>query len=196
MKALIMVDIQNDFLSVGNLAVPEGDAVIPMVNNIADDYSLIAATQDWHPPGHLSFASNHSGRDPFETIDLDGLEQILWPDHCQWGTRGAEFPESLDTDRVAAIFRKGMDPRVDSYSGFYDNGRRHKTGMDAWFREMDVDSVDIVGLAGEVCVAYTARDAADLGFDVTLIEDGTRSLDRKEFEREADDLEGRGVKIV
>ena len=195
MKALIIVDIQKDFLPGGSLAVPEGDAVIPVVKRLSEDYPLIAATQDWHPPGHLSFASSHEGREPFETVELEGLEQILWPDHCTWGSAGAAFPEALDTDRVAAVFRKGMDPRVDSYSGFFDNGRRHKTGLAEWLRGMDVDAVDIVGLAAEVCVAYTARDAAALGFATTLLTDGTRALAEDDFKKTLDDLRATGVQV-
>lgn len=195
MKALIIVDIQKDFLPGGTLAVPEGDDVIPVVNRLAEDYPLIAATQDWHPPGHLSFASSHEGRKPFETVELDGLEQILWPDHCTWGSTGAAFPKSLDTGRVAAVFRKGMDPRVDSYSGFFDNGHRHKTGLAEWLRGMEVDALDIVGLAAEVCVAHTARDAAALGFATTLLTDGTPALSEDDFAKTLDDLRAKGVRV-
>ncbi len=195
MKALIIVDIQRDFLPGGSLAVPEGDAVVPVVNRLAETYPLVAATQDWHPPGHLSFASSHKGRAPFETIELDGLEQILWPDHCTWGSEGAAFPDTLDTGRVAAVFRKGMDPRVDSYSGFFDNDRRRKTGLAEWLRGMDVDAVDIVGLAAEVCVAYTARDAAALGFHTTLLTEGTRALSADDFKKTLHDLRSAGVQV-
>ncbi len=195
MKALILVDIQNDFLPGGKLAVEGGDAIIPVVNALIPRYPLVAATQDWHPPDHLSFASRHEGRHPFDKIRLDGLEQILWPDHCVQGSRGAEFPETLKTEPAAAIFRKGMDPRVDSYSAFFDNGRRHRTGLAEWLRGMEVDEVHVAGLAAEVCVAYTARDAAELGFATTIIEDGTRALSAAEFARVRAELTARGVRF-
>lgn len=193
MKALLLVDIQNDFLPGGALAVPQGDAILPAVNRIAGDYPLVAATQDWHPPGHLSFASSHEGKEPFDKIELDGLEQTLWPDHCVWDSEGAAFARDLDTGPVSAIFRKGMDPRVDSYSGFFDNGKRHATGLAEWLRAHGVDTLDIVGLAGEVCVAFTARDAVNLGFTVNLLENGIRALDAKAFEVCRRELRDQGV---
>ena len=193
MKALLLVDIQTDFLPGGALAVPEGDAILPVVNRIAGDYPLVAATQDWHPPGHLSFASSHEDKKPFDKIELDGLEQTLWPDHCVWNTEGAAFARDLDTGPVSAIFRKGTDLHVDSYSGFFDNGRRHHTGLEEWLRAHKVDTLDIVGLAAEVCVSYTARDAAALGFKVTVLENGTRWLDEQVFKECKTDLQSRGV---
>ena len=130
MKALILVVIQNDFLPKGNLPVPDGDQIIPIVNKIEKQFELVVATQDWHPARHKSFASNHEEKNPFEVIDLNGLEQTLWPDHCVQGTSGADFPDQLNMNRVEAIFRKGTDAEIDSYSGFYDNGHRKSTGPD------------------------------------------------------------------
>jgi len=196
MKALIIVDAQRDFMPGGNLPVEGGDAIIPVINELIRKFPLAAVTQDWHPPGHLSFASSHEGRQPFDTIDLDGIEQTLWPDHCVWGTPGAEFPDALNLDPARAIFRKGMDLRVDSYSGFFDNGRRRKTGLAEWLRAMEADSVAVVGLAAEICVAYTARDAAELGFDTTVVEDGTRALSEEAFANAADDLRSKGAKLL
>lgn len=196
MKALILVDIQNDFLPGGALAVPDGDAIIPVVNKLIQRYPLVAATQDWHPPGHLSFASSHPGKRPFETIELDGVEQTLWPDHCQWGSLGAAFADGLQLGRVSAIFRKGMDRQVDSYSGFFDNQRRRKTGLAEWLRAMEVDEIHIAGLAAEICVAYTARDAAELGFKVAIAEDATRPLDPKDFARCAVELRASGIRVA
>lgn len=195
MKALIIVDVQRDFLPGGALPVPEGDRIVPVINRLQPHYELVVLTQDWHPPTHLSFASNHPGRRPFETIELDGLQQVLWPDHCVWGTPGAGFADALDTTRAAAIFRKGMDPRVDSYSGFFDNGRKHKTGLGDWLRGMGVTEVHVVGLAADYCVAYTARDAAELGFKTVIIEDATRPISPPGFARMAEDLRKCGVRI-
>ncbi|MCX8107658.1 MAG: bifunctional nicotinamidase/pyrazinamidase [Verrucomicrobiae bacterium] len=193
MKALIIVDVQRDFLPGGALAVPEGDAVIPVLNAIQQRYDLVVLTQDWHPPDHLSFASNHAGSQPFEITTLDGLPQVLWPDHCVWNTPGAEFAKELDTSRAAAIFRKGMDTRVDSYSAFFDNGRRRKTGLGDWLRAMGVTEVHIGGLAADYCVAYTARDAAELGFTTVVVEDATRPISVAGFVRMSEDLRSRGV---
>ena len=196
MKALILVDVQCDFMPGGNLPVAEGDRILPVINRCVERYPLVAVTQDWHPPGHLSFASSHEGCEPMEVIELDGLEQILWPDHCIQGTDGADFPEELNLNPAAAIFRKGADPKVDSYSAFFDNGRRHKTGLAEWLRAMNVDTVHVAGLAAEVCVAYTARDAAEQGFKVAVIEDGTRALSEEDFEKVKKKLSDKGVRFA
>ncbi len=196
MKALIIVDVQRDFLPGGALPVPEGDAVIPVLNRIQARYPLVALTQDWHPPDHLSFASQYPGHRPFDRIQLEGLDQVLWPDHCVWNSPGAALAETLDTGRAAAIFRKGMDRRVDSYSGFFDNGRRRKTGLAEWLRGLGVTEVHVGGLAADYCVAYTARDAAELGFDVVVLEDATRPISAQGFEQIAAELRQRGVRIA
>lgn len=196
MKALILVDIQHDFLPGGLLPVPGGDAILPVVNRIQPHYDLIALTQDWHPPDHLSFASRHAGRRPFEKIDLDGIDQVLWPDHCEWDTSGAAFADGLNFARASAIFRKGMDPRVDSYSAFFDNARRRQTGLAGWLRGLNVDEVHIAGLAADYCVTYTARDAVELGFKTAVLEDGTRALSPADFAVTAADLRRRGVVIA
>lgn len=184
MKALIIVDIQNDFLPGGALAVNKGDEVIPVINNLQQFgyFDLIVATQDWHPQNHKSFASNHSGKTTFEKIMLNGLEQILWPDHCVQGTKGADFPSNLDTKKIEAIFRKGMDVNVDSYSGFFDNGKRKDTGLAAYLKGRKIDEIYVSGLAGDFCVFYTALDSADCGFKTFFIEDATRSIDKNSFE--------------
>ncbi len=195
MTALIIVDVQRDFLPGGPLPVPEGDAVIPVLNRIQGRYRLVALTQDWHPPGHLSFAANHPGRKPLERIELDGLEQVLWPVHCVWNSPGAALADTLDTGPAAAIFRKGMDPRVDSYSGFFDNGRQHKTGLAEWLRAMGVAEVHVAGLAADYCVASTARDAVELGFRVAILEDATRPISASGFAQLAAELRRRGVRI-
>lgn len=195
MTALIIVDVQRDFLPGGALAVPEGDAIIPVLNRIQAHYNVVALTQDWHPPNHLSFASNHPGRKPLEVIELGGLPQVLWPDHCVWNTPGAAVADALDTGRAAAIFRKGMDPRVDSYSGFFDNGRRHKTGLAEWLRGLGVTEVHVAGLAADYCVAWTAMDACDLGFRTVIVEDATRPISAEGFMRMKEDLRARGIRV-
>ena len=157
MHSLILVDIQNDFVPGGRLAVPEGDAIIPLANSLQKAFGLVVATQDWHPQSHKSFASNHPGKKPFDLIDLHGLEQVLWPDHCVQGSDGAAFHSALDIKRVEAMFRKGMDSEIDSYSGFYDNGMRKSTGLAGYLRERKVRKVFVCGLAADYCVAYTAR---------------------------------------
>lgn len=183
MNALIIVDIQNDFVPGGNLAVNKGDEIIPLVNELQyyDKFDLIVATQDWHPKEHKSFAANHSGKNIFEQINLNGLEQTLWPIHCVQSTFGAEFVSSLDMKKVEAIFRKGMDAEIDSYSGFFDNGKRKSTGLDSYLKGNNVTEVFVVGLAGDFCVYFTANDALELGFNTSIITTCTRSIDEKIF---------------
>ncbi|MDV3310702.1 MAG: bifunctional nicotinamidase/pyrazinamidase [Cyclobacteriaceae bacterium] len=196
MKALILVDIQYDFTTGGNLEVKQGEEIIPLVNTLQKQFELVVATQDWHPPNHLSFASNHPGRKPFETITLNGLEQVLWPDHCVQGTSGANFHEALDMKRVAAIFRKGMDPAIDSYSGFYDNGRLRNTGLAGYLRDRNVAEIFVVGLAGDYCVYFTARDALLEGFKCTIIADATRPISEDGFRNAKEDLKRHGGVIA
>lgn len=164
MQALILVDIQHDFLTGGALAVPDAEAVIDPIVALAAQVPLVVATQDRHPAGHESFASSHPGRAPFDTIDLHGLEQTLWPDHCVEGTHGAALHPVLHDLGVARVFPKGTNPRVDSYSGFFDNGRRGDTGLHDFLRGKGVDEVHVVGLATDYCVKFTALDAARLGY--------------------------------
>jgi nicotinamidase/pyrazinamidase len=178
MNALLIVDIQNDFLPGGALAVPEGDQVIPVINKLvaSEGFDLIIATQDWHPENHRSFASNHVQKNPGEVIDLNGLKQVLWPDHCIQGTAGAEFSQQLQMDKVEAIFRKGMDPEIDSYSGFYDNGHRKNTGLTGYLKERTVEKLFVCGLAADYCVKFTVLDALKEGFETVLFEDATRAV--------------------
>lgn len=177
MRALILVDIQHDFLPGGALAVRDGDAVIAVANAVQPRFDLVVATQDWHPPDHQSFAVHHPGRSPGDVIDLDGLSQVLWPVHCVQHSHGAAFPDALDRSRWAAIFPKGTDPRVDSYSGFFDNGKRRATGLGAWLKASGVQDVVVMGLATDYCVKFTAIDAAELGFATTLLVDGCRGVE-------------------
>lgn len=178
-QALIIVDLQPDFLPGGPLGVPEGDAIILTIMALMERFEIIVATQDWHPPDHGSFAANHPGCEPGEVIELDGLEQVLWPVHCVQGTPGAELiPELRAGRQPSAVFRKGTDPTVDSYSGFFDNGRRKSTGLGEWLKEQDVGAVVVCGLALDYCVKFTALDALSLGFETTLVRDATRPVER------------------
>ena len=196
MRALIIIDIQNDFCAGGTLEVPNGDQIIPLVNDLAGQFDLVVATQDWHPPTHKSFASNHRGKQPFEVITLGGLEQVLWPDHCVQGTRGAEFHPQLDIRPVEAVFRKGMDPEIDSYSGFYDNGRKKSTGLTGYLRERKVEEVYVCGLAADYCVYFTARDAVQSGFRTHYIEDATRAISADQFDAAREELAALGVVLL
>jgi nicotinamidase/pyrazinamidase len=196
MKALIIADIQNDFLPGGALSVPRGSEIIPLVNRLQKPFELVVATQDWHPASHGSFASNHSGKKPFEKVMLGGVEQILWPDHCVQGSAGAEFAVTFSMDRIEAIFRKGTDPHIDSYSAFFDNAHKKSTGLGDYLKGKGIKQVYVSGLAAEYCVFYTILDALELGFETFLIQDGTRALDGKDFERALVSIKSRGGKVI
>jgi nicotinamidase/pyrazinamidase len=198
MRALILVDLQNDFMPTGALPVPHGDDVIPVANSLLPKFELIVATQDWHPPTHGSFASNNPGRHPGELIDLHGLTQVLWPNHCVQGTAGAEFVKALDTGRIAKVFRKGTDPAVDSYSGFFDNGHRKETGLGEYLRGKGVDEVYVLGVATDYCVKFTALDAVRDGFRTVLVEDGCRGVNLRPEDSALAlaELSAAGVRVV
>jgi nicotinamidase/pyrazinamidase len=176
--ALLAVDVQNDFCPGGALAVPDGDAVVPVINRLAGRFAHIVLTQDWHPPDHHSFASQHGGRRPFETVQLGYGPQTLWPDHCVAGTCGAEFHGGLDVSRAELVLRKGFRRGIDSYSAFFENDRRTATGLAGYLRERGLRRLHIAGLATDYCVAWSALDAAALGFEaVVVIEDACRAID-------------------
>lgn len=177
MKALILIDIQNDFLPGGALAVPRGDEVIAVANRAQRAFDLVVATQDWHPANHGSFAAAHPGRKPGEMGTLGGLPQVLWPTHCVQGSHGAALAAALDTTRLAHTFVKGTAPEIDSYSGFFDNGHRRATELAAWLRARGVTKVYLCGLATDYCVKFTALDARQLGFETYLIADGCRGVE-------------------
>lgn len=176
-KALVIVDMQNDFCPGGALPVPEGDRIIPVINRLQARFSVILATQDWHPAGHQSFASQHPGKHPGDRIILGGLEQVLWPDHCVQGTKGADFVSGLVTNRFDRVFRKGTDLRVDSYSAFFDNARRKSTGFLEYLREAGINELYFAGLACDYCVCYSVLDACELGFRVNVLEDAVKGID-------------------
>ncbi len=176
-QALIVIDIQNDFCPGGTLAVSDGDAIIPGVNALLADFPVRVFTQDWHPAGHSSFASSHDGLDPFQEAEMPYGPQVLWPDHCVQGSRGAAFHDDLQTDSADLMIRKGFRPHIDSYSAFFENDRTTPTGLEGYLRNRGVAALTLVGLATDFCVAYSAIDGARLGFDVIVRTDLCRAID-------------------
>lgn len=195
--ALIMVDLQNDFCPGGRLSVPDGDAVIPLANQLQQHFDLIIATKDWHPQDHVSFASNHPGKREGDVLIINGIEQILWPDHCVQNTKGAEFHPGLDTSKINKIFLKGTDKNIDSYSTFFDNAHLRNTGLAAYLREQQINDIYIMGLATDYCVKYSCHDAVKLGFNTHIIVDACRGIELHEGDIAAalDEMRGEGVKI-
>lgn len=197
MKALLLIDIQNDFMPGGALAVPGADEIIPIVNNLMPQFDLIVATQDWHPADHGSFAANHPGKSVYDQIELDGRPQTLWPIHCVQNTDGASFAPGLDTRRINRVFTKGMNPRIDSYSGFYDNGHRASTGMGEWLKAQNVSELTIAGVATDYCVKFTVLDALKEGFRVNLIAQACRGVNLQpvDVEHALDEMQAAGALI-
>ncbi|HET6519702.1 MAG TPA: bifunctional nicotinamidase/pyrazinamidase [Geminicoccaceae bacterium] len=173
---LLVVDVQNDFCGGGRLAVADGDAVVPLINALARRFQHVVMTQDWHPEGHLSFASQHPGRAPFETVTVAYGEQVLWPDHCTWGSRGAAFHPDLDLPHAQLIIRKGFRREIDSYSAFFENDRRTQTGLAGYLRERGFERVFVAGLALDFCVRFSAEDARKCGLASCVIEDACRAV--------------------
>lgn len=186
--ALLVIDVQNDFLPGGSLAVADGDQVIPVINKLIPQYDLVVATQDWHPANHKSFASQHEGKKMFEEIELNGMTQRLWPDHCVQGTFGGEFHKDLELNTAEAVFRKGMDPEIDSYSGFYDNGHLKSTGLAGYLKEKGVEEIHFCGIAADYCVYFSIKDALLEGFKTVLIEEATKPIDAESFEKQKIEL--------
>lgn len=176
-EALVVIDVQNDFCPGGALAVTGGDEIIPVVNALIRQFDTVVLTQDWHPAGHSSFASSHAGRQPFETIDMYYGQQTLWPDHCVQGTPGAMFHKGLVWNKGQVVIRKGFQHSIDSYSAFKENDRTTPTGLGGYLRELGIDGITLVGLATDYCVAFSALDARDEGFDVTVRLDACRAID-------------------
>ncbi len=175
--ALIVIDVQNDFCPGGALAVPQGDDIVVGINAAMAEYDLVVVTQDWHPAGHSSFASSHSGNAPYDMIEMPYGPQVLWPDHCVQGTTGAQLHDDLDSDRADLIIRKGMNAAIDSYSAFFENDQSTPTGLEGYLRSRGVDAVTLVGLATDFCVKFTALDAARLGFSVSVLDRLCRGID-------------------
>ncbi len=198
MDALLVIDVQNDFMPFGSLPVADGDAVVPVANRLMKRFDLVVATQDWHPPSHGSFASNHPGHDAGDVIDLSGVAQVLWPDHCVQNTPGASFHSALDVTRIEHVVHKGVDPKIDSYSAFFDNAHRRDTGLREFLRSKDVDRVVIVGLATDYCVLSTALDARGAAFEVVVVRDGVRAvnLEPSDDERALEEMRKAGCTVL
>ena len=198
MKALIIVDLQNDFMPGGALAVPEGNAVVEVANWLLAHFELVVATQDSHPPNHGSFASQHDGKNPGDVIDLNGLRQELWPVHCVQNSEGASFHCDLNRKPVARVFRKGTDPGIDSYSAFFDNAHRRSTGLGEYLKENGVTEVYIMGLATDYCVKFSALDAVQLGLETYVVTGGCRGIDLSpgDIDKAYDEMRQAGVKLV
>ena len=198
MNALILVDIQNDFLPGGALAVAEGDRIVPVVNRLQERFDMVVATQDWHPANHGSFAANQPGHRPGDAIALAGLPQILWPTHCVQGTAGANFAPGLEREGWDRVFQKGTAPEIDSYSGFFDNGHRQATGLGEYLRSKNVTDVYVAGLATDYCVKFTVLDALQMGFRTHLITDGCRGVDLQpgDVEKAVAEMRAAGAVVV
>ena len=175
--ALLIIDIQNDFCPAGALEVAGGNEIISDINQEMKKYDCVVLTQDWHPKGHSSFAISHEGKNPLDVVEMPYGDQVLWPEHCVQGSRGAEFHCELDTDRANAVIRKGSNPLVDSYSAFFENDRTTATGLDGYFKSLGIEKINLVGLATDFCVNYSAQDAAKLGYNVSVFEGMCRAID-------------------
>ena len=198
MNALIIVDLQNDFLPGGALPVPHGDEVIPLANELQRRFDSVLATQDWHPPDHGSFAANHPGKKPGDRIMLDGIEQILWPVHCVQNTNGAQFAGAFDTSRIAHVFHKGVERNIDSYSTFFDNAHRRRTGLADYLKKRSIKNIYLMGLALDYCVKYSVLDARHLGLNTRVIVDGCRGIELKhgDIDRTLDEMKRAGAVLL
>ncbi|WP_225035717.1 bifunctional nicotinamidase/pyrazinamidase [Winogradskyella sp. SM1960] len=196
MKTLLIIDVQNDFMPGGSLPVSKGDSIVPVINKIQDKFDLVLATQDWHPIDHVSFATNHEGKSNFDVIELYGKAQTLWPNHCVQGTEGAAFHPDLNTEKIEAIFRKGTDKTIDSYSAFYDNGHLKSTGLTGYLKEKGTTELFLCGLAADICVYFSIIDAFNEGFDCSFIEDASKALDNEHLKQLKTEMIAKGIKIV
>ena len=176
-KALLVIDVQNDFCPAGALEVAGGNEIIPYINEEMVKYDCVVLTQDWHPKGHSSFATSHEGKNPLELIKMPYGDQVLWPDHCVQGSKGAEFHPDLNIEQANAIIRKGSNPCIDSYSAFFENDRKTPTGLDGYFKSLEIEKINLVGLATDFCVNFSAQDAANLGYKVSVLEKMCRAID-------------------
>ena len=175
--ALLVIDVQNDFCPAGALEVAGGNEIVPYINKEMVKYDCVVLTQDWHPKGHSSFATSHEGKNPLELIKMPYGDQVLWPDHCVQGSKGAEFHPDLNIEQANAIIRKGSNPFIDSYSAFFENDRKTPTGLDGYLKSLEIEKINLVGLATDFCVNYSAQDAANLGFKVSVLEKMCRAID-------------------
>lgn len=198
MKALLIVDVQNDFIPGGTLAVTGGDTIVPIINDIQEKFDFIVATQDWHPADHGSFASNHPEKSIGEFVLLQGVNQILWPDHCVQGSLGGEFHPDLNRDKWKPVFQKGTQCEVDSYSGFFDNNKQGDTGLSSFLKENGVREIFVCGLAADYCVKFTVLDGISEGFKTHLFVDATKAvnLQTEDFERAISEMENAGAVMI
>lgn len=196
MKTLIIIDAQNDFMPGGALAVPDGDSIVPIINRIQHKFDLIVAAQDWHPKDHVSFASNHPGKKAFDEIEVYDNPQTLWPDHCVQDSFGAFFHPDLNTQKWEAVFRKGTNRKIDSYSAFYDNGKLKSTGLAGYLKEKGASHLYFCGLAADICVYFSIYDAFKEGFACFLIEDASKPLNVQDFETIKGKLAYLGIQII
>ncbi|MDO4729248.1 MAG: bifunctional nicotinamidase/pyrazinamidase [Bacteroidota bacterium] len=195
MTALLIIDVQNDFLDGGSLEVRGSKSILPKINALQSKFDLVVATQDWHPIEHESFAVNHQ-KELFEVIDLHGIQQVLWPVHCVQGTYGAELHKELLQNRIEVVFRKGMDKEVDSYSAFYDNGKRKSTGLSEYLKVRGITQVYLCGVAADYCVYYSAVDAVEEGFEVFFIEDATKEISSENYQDAKNQMLDMGIQFV
>ena len=196
MNALILIDIQNDFLPGGSLEVPKGDEIIDNVNFIMDNYNIVVATKDWHPKDHISFASNHKNKNVGQIIKINNLDQMLWPDHCIKDSKGSEFPKKLNSHKIHKIFYKGVDSDIDSYSGFYDNGKIRSTGLSNFLKKSNINQVDIVGVATDYCVKYSSIDAYNEGFKTKVLCSCVRGISVQTTETAFKEMKDMGISII
>ena len=196
-KALLVIDVQNDFCPAGALEVAGGNEIVPYINKEMLKYDCVVLTQDWHPKGHSSFATSHEGKNPLELIKMPYGDQVLWPDHCVQGSKGAEFHPDLNIEQANAIIRKGSNPFIDSYSAFFENDRKTPTGLDGYFKSLEIENINLVGLATDFCVNYSAQDAANLGYKVSVLEKMCRAIDLNgSLAAAKSEMQDRGVEFI
>ncbi len=197
-KAFIIIDVQNDFCPGGSLAVPEGDKVVPVINSLIGKFEKVVATQDWHPKKHMSFAINHPGKKIYDVIEYNGIKQVLWPEHCVSGTKGAEFHPNLNVKNLDLVLRKGSNPDIDSYSAFRENDKKTLTGLEGYLKNLHIDQTYLCGLALDYCVFFSAMDSKELGFETYVILDGTKGIDSPvgNIDRVLTLMEERGINII
>ena len=196
MKTLVIVDLQNDFLNGGSLEIPNANEIIKPINDILDNYDLIVATKDWHPENHLSFSSNHEGKRNGDTIRINCIKQVLWPNHCIQDSDGSNFPVELDSNKIDKVIYKGMDSGIDSYSGFFDNAKNKSTGLSEFLKEKKVEKIDCVGLATEYCLKLTALDSVSEGFYTRVITKCIRGIDSNDCRFAFEEMRSQGIVLI